>query len=151
MVHRTLGAHHNSTNIQQKQQGRAFGAPHRGAERPCGCCFCFMLVELWCAPRVLCTKNSVHQDPCSPLWAQSCPVGRFLKAFTNIEAKFEKVLKNDTWIFQGPVSRKNETVACVRTAAKFRFELRAGRIPAIFLDPIREGRRLFTKSTFKSR
>ena len=106
-----------------------------------------MLVELWCAPRVLCTKNSVHQDPCSPLWAQSCPVGRFLKAFTNIEAKFEKILKNDAWIFQGPVSRKNETVACVRTAAKFRFEPRAGRVLAHFPDPIREGWRSIHKQT----
>ena len=87
LVYGFLGACPNSTKMWQKQQGRAFGAPHRGAERPCGCCFCFMLVELWCAPRVLCTKNSVHQDPCSPLWAQSCPVGRFLKAFTNIEQK----------------------------------------------------------------
>ena len=50
-----------------------------------------------------------------------------------------------------PFPEKNKTVACVRTAAKFRFDPRAGRILAIFLDPIREGRRFFTKNNVKSR
>ena len=64
-------------------------------------------------------------------------------------AKFDFFGKTDTWIFQGPVSRKNETVACVRTAAKFRFEPRAGRVLASRVDPIRQGRRCSRKTGSK--